>query len=382
MLQIHSLEELYSYLTRHKYRAYKSYYSIDKLAKDICKQADNILELIKEYGIDEYRHTNELLDYSESEALKLAIKENPKGWFNTRTMELHDKYIDIMFTMIQQILNKESYRFITVTVKLLENLLINNKSYISCEIPFKNAFIPLPINNQLGVRWINIKIYDSSDDNFLNETLGGWIEVYYDAKHALGMPYGDEKNSIFNYGNYDRTAPESVKRERWRNEDNLTKERAFIFLWWCCDTNGHFLSDWTCLDKLRNDNVEEYRQRIASRHQNYKDSNIDWNKLDEINNFVINFIGYLTEPSQIVYAPQPETIEPTRKMKASEKLNLKSYTFLDVKPEVIIKKEPVGTHKSPEPHLRRGHYRRQRYGKGLEQEKLIFIPELKVNEPK
>jgi hypothetical protein len=55
MLQIHSLEELYSYLTRHKYRAYKNYYSIDKLAKDICKQADNILELIKEYGIDESR---------------------------------------------------------------------------------------------------------------------------------------------------------------------------------------------------------------------------------------------------------------------------------------------------------------------------------------
>lgn len=376
-LKIYSLKGLYSYLTRHTYRKYKNYCTIDKLADDICKQANNM-------WLDYSKHLCKTFGQNH----ELSAKFISEFWFDGRIEELYSNpncsFMTIKFTMIQQIFRKEDYRIIGITAKLLEDMLTSQRKFIHCKLPFKNAFLMLPTNSKLNMKWVNVKVYDGSDDEFLDEELGNWLPVSMHAEHALGMPYGKEKNCIYTQalGKYDHTASDETKKLRRFNEDKLTKNRAFVILWWGCNNEGQFLSDWTCLDKLREDNVDEYRQRIESRHYLYKDDGINYTSLDEINNFVINFIGYLTDPSQIVYAPQPETVESTRKMKASEKLNLKSYTFLDVKPEVIIKKEPVGTHRSPEPHLRRGHYRRQRYGKGLELEKLIFIPELKVNELK
>lgn len=381
MLQIHSLEELYSYLTRHKYKAYKNYYSFEMVIKELCTISDLVFKFNKvetwikldDPALACYRDGSANFEVAQNikhlEELALNAKKD-KLWFHVDPFTVDNCNNDnfrIIFALLDYLMKYNNSKYIAVMPTLLENQNLHRVKQINCNKPFENAFVILPLINQLKLNWLNIRIYDSYDSNFTNEVLGGWLPVEQKCLHALGQLYGDSDNSLLSDAD---------------DTDHIVQSRSFVITWCCLDANGDCLTDWIFLDKLRDDNVAEFRKRIATRHIKYKDTGIDYTRLDEINNFVINFIGYLTEPSQIVYAPQPETIEPTRKMKASEKLNLKSYTFLDVKPEVIIKKEPIGTHKSPEPHLRRGHYRRQRYGKGLEQEKLIFIPELRVNEPK
>lgn len=371
MAHIESSKELYYHLTKYGFKRYKNYLNFDKIASEFCKLSEDVFKFnsLDIFDKDECTNKDEDADYF-SITNWLKEDKSKRCWFSLGSWgySLDTDYLMNLYTLVESKILDHNLRFMGLSPALIDYLYTVKNSCVNCQKPFEDAFIALPVSNILNISWINIRIYDAND--FDKRQLGGWLPLNQFSYHALGQPYGDHNKSIF------RDIDDLDVMEA------LARTRSFIIVWCTSDIKGERLSDLLLLDKELDNNVVEFNQRISTRHSKYKDNGIDYTRLDEINNFVINFIGYLTEPSQIVYAPQPETIEPTRKMKASEKLNLKSYTFLDVKPEVIIKKEPVGTHRSPEPHLRRGHYRRQRYGKGLKQEKLIFIPELKVNATK
>lgn len=105
---------------------------------------------------------------------------------------------------------------------------------------------------------------------------------------------------------------------------------------------------------------------------------------DKIDNLVLQILWHMQQPREVVEpAPiRPNSMTSQRHGFGKESALEPIWIGLDTPPILVKKPHQGGTHASPVEHPRGGHPRRQRYGKGRQEVKMIYVKPTIVNRKK